>query len=60
MAETNIEIADLTEIPEYDSEEEQAPEAASEKKPQDAKRPDDTYVAIHSSGFRNFYLNQNY
>jgi len=48
---------ELSEIPEYDSEEE-VPETVSEKKAQETKKKttDDTYVAIHSSGFREFLL----
>jgi superfamily II DNA/RNA helicase len=46
------EIDDLTE---YDSEEENIPEP-QEKKETEQKKSDDTYVAIHSSGFREFLL----
>jgi len=49
---------DFNELTEYDSEEENAENAAQEqKKTQEAtKKTDDTYVAIHSSGFREFLL----
>jgi len=49
---------DFNELTEYDSEEENAENAAAQdKKTQEAtKKTDDTYVAIHSSGFREFLL----
>jgi len=46
---------DIAELTEYDSEEEQVASETAEKKPE-AKKTDDTYVAIHSSGFREFLL----
>jgi len=52
MTTTEVDIAELTE---YDSEEDNAEPAVEAKA--DAKKPgDDTYVAIHSSGFRDFLL----
>jgi ATP-dependent RNA helicase UAP56/SUB2 len=52
-AEAEVDISELTE---YDSnEEDNAGEAAGQKQPE-AKKGDDTYVAIHSSGFREFLL----
>jgi ATP-dependent RNA helicase UAP56/SUB2 len=45
---------DIAELTEYDSEEEVATETG-DKKPE-AKKTDDTYSAIHSSGFREFLL----
>jgi ATP-dependent RNA helicase UAP56/SUB2 len=51
MAEREVDINELTE---YDSEEEAISETAA-KQPE-AKKSDDTYVAIHSSGFREFLL----
>jgi len=51
---TEIEIGnEIADIPEYESDEE-VPETVTEKK--DAKKGDDTYVALHSSGFREFLL----
>jgi len=47
-------MADITELTEYDSEEENITEPAA--KQTEAKKSDDTYVAIHSSGFREFLL----
>jgi len=48
---------DIAELTEYDSEEEETSTATgTEKKPADAKKNEDTYVAIHSSGFREFLL----
>jgi len=52
MAEQEVDINELTE---YDSEEEQAGEGG-EKKQGEQKKSDDTYVAIHASGFREFLL----
>jgi len=49
MANPDVDINELTE---YDSEE----ETLLEQKQQEAKKSDDTYVAIHSSGFREFLL----
>jgi superfamily II DNA/RNA helicase len=46
---------DITELTEYDSEEDVA-EPAAAKAHTEAKKGDDTYVAIHSSGFREFLL----
>jgi ATP-dependent RNA helicase UAP56/SUB2 len=46
---------DISELAEYDSDEETA-ETAQEAKQPEAKKSDDTYVAIHSSGFREFIL----
>jgi len=46
---------DISELTEYDSEEDNAGETAPEKQ-QEQKKSDDTYVAIHSSGFREFLL----
>jgi len=49
-------MADITDMPEYNSDEE-VPETVTEKKTQETKKTtDDTYVAIHSSGFREFLL----
>jgi ATP-dependent RNA helicase UAP56/SUB2 len=48
---------DINELTEYDSDEEQINEKAGEKKEtEQKKKADDTYVAIHSSGFREFLL----
>jgi len=52
-AENEVDISELTE---YDSEEDNAGENAPEQKQQEQKKSDDTYVAIHSSGFREFLL----
>jgi len=46
---------DITELTEYDDEEEINTEAAQTKQPEQ-KKTEDTYVAIHSSGFREFLL----
>jgi ATP-dependent RNA helicase UAP56/SUB2 len=46
---------DIAELTEYDSEEEQQTTAADAKQPEQ-KKSDDTYVALHSSGFREFLL----
>jgi len=43
-------------LTEYDSEEESVEKAPEKKKDTDSKKPDDTYVAIHSAGFREFLL----
>jgi len=51
-AENEVDISELTE---YDSDEDNAGENAPEAK-QEQKKSDDTYVAIHSSGFREFLL----
>eukprot|EP01116_Phalansterium_solitarium_P020726 TRINITY_DN61_c0_g1_i1.p1 TRINITY_DN61_c0_g1~~TRINITY_DN61_c0_g1_i1.p1 ORF type:complete len:324 (-),score=61.17 TRINITY_DN61_c0_g1_i1:1055-2026(-) len=48
---TEVDIAELTE---YDSDEDNAEPAVEAKT--DAKKSDDTYVALHSSGFREFLL----
>jgi len=48
---TEVDIAELTE---YDSDEEQQTTAAETKQPEQKKS--DTYVALHSSGFREFLL----
>lgn len=40
----------------YESDEENANGKANEAKPTETKKSDDTYVAIHSSGFREFLL----
>jgi len=54
MAEEEVNINELTE---YDSEEENATESAgADAKKTETKKSDDTYVAIHSSGFREFLL----
>eukprot|EP01115_Flamella_aegyptia_P004043 TRINITY_DN17973_c0_g1_i1.p1 TRINITY_DN17973_c0_g1~~TRINITY_DN17973_c0_g1_i1.p1 ORF type:complete len:432 (-),score=170.83 TRINITY_DN17973_c0_g1_i1:49-1344(-) len=48
---------DINELTEYDSDEEQINEKSGEKKEtEQKKKADDTYVAIHSSGFREFLL----
>jgi len=47
---------DIAEIAEYDSEEDTAETTATDNKQTEAKKSDDTYVAIHSSGFREFLL----
>jgi len=52
MTEKEVDISELTE---YDEEEEVNQEAAKAKQPEQ-KKTDDTYVAIHSSGFREFLL----
>jgi len=46
---------DINELTEYDSEEEAIVETGTNKQPE-TKKSDDTYVAIHSSGFREFLL----
>jgi ATP-dependent RNA helicase UAP56/SUB2 len=46
---------DIAELTEYDSDEEQQTTAADAKQPEQ-KKSDDTYVALHSSGFREFLL----
>lgn len=46
---------DIAELTEYDSEEENVAEQ-NDAKPTETKKSDDTYVAIHSSGFREFLL----
>lgn len=47
---------DISELTEYnsDQEEDQEPEDTASKS--EAKKTDDTYTALHSSGFREFYL----
>jgi ATP-dependent RNA helicase UAP56/SUB2 len=51
------EEVNINELTEYDSEEENIEGVATEKKEnREAKKSDDTYVAIHSSGFREFLL----
>jgi len=50
-----LDIGELAEIPEYNSEED-VPETVTEKKAPETKKPGDTYVAIHSTGFREFLL----
>jgi ATP-dependent RNA helicase UAP56/SUB2 len=50
---TDVDISTLTE---YDSEEETTVNDVAKKKETETKKPDDTYVAIHSSGFREFLL----
>lgn len=45
---------DIAELTEYDSEEEKA--EGEKKKAEGGKKNDDTYVAVHSSGFREFLL----
>jgi len=53
-AENEVDISELTE---YDSQEEDnAGENAPDQKQQEQKKGDDTYVAIHSSGFKEFLL----
>jgi len=47
---------DIAELTEYSSEEEGGEQATTDNKPAEAKKTDDTYVAIHSSGFREFLL----
>jgi ATP-dependent RNA helicase UAP56/SUB2 len=54
-AATKFSEEEINELTEYDSDEETA-EKAPEKKDGEAKKTDDTYVAIHSSGFREFLL----
>lgn len=46
---------DVSELGEFESDDENAVEPAAEVKA-DAKKSDDTYVALHSSGFREFLL----
>jgi len=55
MAENEVDINELTE---YDSEEEQPNDGdgVTDKKQTEQKKSDDTYVAIHASGFREFIL----
>jgi ATP-dependent RNA helicase UAP56/SUB2 len=48
-------MADITELTEYDSDEETVQTAPATKQTE-AKKSDDSYVAIHSSGFREFLL----
>jgi len=48
------EQVEITELTEYESDEENGPESTD--KPADTKKSEDTYVAIHSSGFREFLL----
>jgi len=53
----STEQVDINELTEYYSDEEEAiTDNASAKKPTETKKTDDTYVAIHSSGFREFLL----
>lgn len=52
-AENDAGFDDLTA---YESDEENANGKANEAKPTETKKSDDTYVAIHSSGFREFLL----
>jgi len=47
-------MTDITELTEYDSDEETVAEPSA--KQGETKKSDDTYVAIHSSGFREFLL----
>jgi len=47
---------DINELTAYDSDEEELTEKPEVKQPADQKKSDDTYVAIHSSGFREFLL----
>jgi len=47
---------DINELTEYDSEEETTETADKPKEAETKKKTDDTYVAIHSSGFREFLL----
>jgi len=48
---------DFTELTEYDeSDEEENIKEATEKKQNEQKKSEDTYVAIHSAGFREFLL----
>jgi len=47
---------DINELTEYDSEEEGVEKAPEKKKDTETKKADDTYVAIHSAGFREFLL----
>jgi len=53
MTEREVEISELTE---YDSEEDNAETTAADAKQDVKKTGEDTYVAIHSSGFREFLL----
>lgn len=48
-------VFDIAELTEYSSDEDNAEPAAEAAKP-DAKKSEDTYVAIHSSAFRDFLL----
>jgi superfamily II DNA/RNA helicase len=51
---TDVDISELTE---YDSDEETTQkQAPAQEKKAETKKADDTYVAIHSSGFREFLL----
>jgi ATP-dependent RNA helicase UAP56/SUB2 len=51
------EDVDITELAEYESDEENVAEAPDAKQQQQhAEKPKDQYVAIHSSGFREFLL----
>jgi len=48
---------DISELTEYDSDEETTQkQAPAQEKKAETKKADDTYVAIHSSGFREFLL----
>lgn len=50
-----VDVEDYTELTAYESDEELT-EKTTEKKETETKKSDDTYVAIHSSGFREFLL----